>query len=46
MSGESPDTFCSSMKTGAIIEPLFPSRTTCPSTSLSQQSQQQQNQQL
>ena len=29
------------MKTGAIIEQLFPSHTTCPSACLSQQSQQQ-----
>jgi hypothetical protein len=33
------------MKTGAIIETLFPSTTTCPSTCLSQQFQQQHQQQ-
>jgi hypothetical protein len=41
MSDESPDTFSCSMKTGAIIETLFPSTTTCPSC-LSQQFQQHQ----
>jgi hypothetical protein len=45
ISGEWPDTLCSSMKTGAIIATLFPSTTTCPSC-LSQQFQQQHQQQL
>ena len=45
ISGSSPDTFCSSMKTGALIETLFPSTTTCPSICLSQQFQQQRQQQ-
>jgi len=43
--GESLDTLCSSMKTGAFIETLFPSTTTCLSICLSQQSQQQHQQQ-
>lgn len=34
--------FCFSMMTGALIERLFPSYTTCPSTCLQQQFQQQQ----
>ena len=44
MSGKSPDTVCSSMKTGALIETLSPSPTTCPSICLSQQFQQRQQQ--
>ena len=37
MSDDSIDIFCVSMKTGVLIEQLFPSHTTCPSsTCLSQ----------
>jgi hypothetical protein len=44
MSNDSIDIFCVSMKTGVLIEQLFPSHTTCPSTCLSQQFQQQHQQ--
>jgi len=56
ISADSLDTFSSRMMTGAFIERLFPSTTTCPATCLSQpafamatvgkQFQQQQFQQL
>ena len=40
------DNLSFSMMTGVFIESLFPSITTCPSTCLQQQFQQQQFQQL
>jgi hypothetical protein len=46
ISAESLDTFSSRMMTGVPLAQLFPSQTTCPSTCLSQQFQQQQIQQL